>query len=51
MNGIILLTDDFDISSLSPAEYYKRIDAIEDNFKRVSQYNVIEDIIYEKYLI
>ena len=51
MNGIILLTEEFDINSLTPSEYFKRIDAVEDNFRRVLQFNVIEDIIYEKYII
>lgn len=50
MDGIILLDDNFDISQLNEEEYNNRKDAIEDNFNRVLQYDVIEDIIYEKYL-
>lgn len=50
MDGIILLTDDFDINSLTIEEYNKRISAIQDNLNRVLKYNVIEDIIYEKWI-
>jgi hypothetical protein len=48
--GIILLTDDFDPSQLSPELYASKRSAIEDNFKRSLQYNVIEDILWEKFL-
>jgi hypothetical protein len=49
-DGIILLNEDFDVASLNEEEYYKRMDAIEDNFNRALKYDVIEDIIYEKWL-
>ena len=49
-DGIILLNDDFDVASLNEEEYYKRMGAIEDNFNRALKYDVIEDIIYEKWL-
>jgi hypothetical protein len=50
MDGIILLTDDFDINSLTTEEYNKRIPAIQDNLNRVLKYDIIEDIIYEKWI-
>jgi hypothetical protein len=50
MDGIILLTDDFEINSLNIDEYNRRIPAIEDNFNRVLKYNIIEDIIYDTWI-
>jgi hypothetical protein len=50
MDGIILLTEDFDITKINENEYYKRMSSIKDNFDRALQYNVIEDIIYEKWI-
>ena len=50
MDGIILMTDDFDITKINEDEYYKRMVSIEDNFNKSLQYNVIEDIIYEKWI-
>jgi hypothetical protein len=50
MDGIILMTDDFDITKINEDEYYKRMDSIKDNFNKSLQYNVIEDIIYEKWI-
>jgi hypothetical protein len=50
MEGIILLTDDFDINSLSIDEYNSRIPAIKDNLNRVLNYDIIEDIIYNKWI-
>jgi hypothetical protein len=50
MDGIILMTDDFDITKINEDEYYKRMDSIKDNFNKSLQYNVIDDIIYEKWI-
>lgn len=50
MDGIILLTDDFDIKNLNFDEYNSRIPAIKDNLNRVLKYNIIEDIIYDTWI-
>ena len=50
MDGIILLTDSFDPSQLSPELYLSKEDAIIDNFNRTLKYNVVEDLIWEKFL-
>jgi hypothetical protein len=49
-NGIITLTDDFDTSKLSKELYESMMPAIQDNFQRVLKFDVIEDIIFDKYL-
>jgi len=49
-DGIILLTDDFNINDITCDEYYKRLPAIHDNLNRVLKYNIIEDIIYKKWI-
>lgn len=48
--GIITLTDDFDIASLTPELYRAKFDAVLDNLERVKAYNNIEDVLWEKYL-
>lgn len=48
--GIIFLNDDFDIKTLTLEEYEKRMPAIIDNFNRCLYYDIIEDIIYEKWI-
>jgi hypothetical protein len=50
MDGIILLTDDFDTSCLSSELYISKQDAIIDNFERALQYDVIEDIIWNRFI-
>lgn len=50
MDGVIILDDKFDISSLSPDLYISKADAIYDNFERTLKYDIIEDIIWEKFL-
>ena len=50
MDGIILLNDQFDISKLNSDEYTKRMEAIIDNFERSLEFDVIEDIIYKKWI-
>ena len=47
--GIIFLTDTFDVSQLSPELYESKKSAILDNFNRVLAYNTVEDWIYENH--
>jgi len=49
-DGIILLDDEFDILELSESDYEDRKEAIQDNFQRSLKFDVIEDLIYEKWL-
>lgn len=46
-DGIIKLSEQFDISE---EIYYNKIDAIKENFKKVKQYEILEDFIYLNYL-
>ena len=46
-DGIIKLSEEFDISE---EIYYNKIDAITENFKKVKQYEILEDFIYLNYL-
>jgi hypothetical protein len=46
MDGIIRLTDEFDVSE---ELYYSKMDAIKDNLEIAKQYEVIEDFIYLNY--
>lgn len=48
-DGIIFLTDDFQIESLTPELYYSKMDSITDNFHRVQNYHTIEDYIVHNY--
>ena len=50
MDGVIVLTDDFDVNQLTPELYYSKMGAIKDNFERTLKYDVIEDIVYTKYI-
>jgi hypothetical protein len=38
MDGIIMLNENFNINDLTPELYYNKIDAINDNYNRVTQY-------------
>lgn len=49
-NGIIKLTDDFKIEDLTIDLYNSKMDYIKDNLNRSLNYNIIEDIIYERYI-
>jgi hypothetical protein len=49
-DGIIILDDSFDPSMLSSELYLSKQDAIIDNFERCLKYNVIEDIMWQKYI-
>lgn len=49
-NGIITLTDDFDISMLTEELYHSKMDAIKENYEIVKNINIIDDYLYLKYL-
>lgn len=51
MDGIIVFNEEFDPSILTDELYLSKEDAIIDNFERCLKYDVIEDIIWEKYII
>lgn len=51
MNGIILLSDDFDFTTLTRALYDSMRDAVRTNYERCKQYEVAEDYIYTNYLV
>lgn len=50
MNGIILLDNNFDVSLLNSELYLSKEDAIIDNFERALKYNIIEDIMWDKFI-
>ena len=50
IDGIIILTDDFNVDQLTPELYYSKMEAVKDNYNRVLNYDVIEDIIYKEWL-
>ena len=45
-NGIITLSSDFDIKSLTPELYYSKIEAVKDNLNRVKNLETADDILY-----
>ena len=49
-DGIIMLTDDFDIDNLSFDLYYSKMRAIENNFKIIKESMTPEDEIYKTYI-
>ena len=50
-DGIILLDVNFNIESLNDELYSSKKDAIQENFVKSLEYNVLEDWIYKKYLV
>ena len=46
MDGIILLSDEFDVSE---EIYYNKMDAVIDNLERVKKFEVLEDFIWTTY--
>lgn len=50
MDGVIILSDTFDPARLSADLYNSMMPAILDNFERAMKYELIEDIIWERYL-
>lgn len=49
-NGIITLTDDFDLSQLTEELYYDKLDAVKKNLEIVKDSFINEDYIYKTYL-
>lgn len=49
-DGIISLTEDFDISSLTPELYYVKLDAVKENLEIIKNFPINEDYIYKTYL-
>lgn len=49
-NGIVVLTEDFDVSMLTPELYYSKINSIKNNFEISKGYWSIQDYIYENHL-
>ena len=47
MDGIIILSDEFDVSE---DIYYSKLDAIKDNLERAKEMEILEDFIYVRYL-
>jgi hypothetical protein len=50
LDGIIILNDDFDISTLTPDLYYDKLDAVKENLERIKDLLINEDYIYQIYL-
>jgi|TARA_R110002020_G_scaffold333507_2_gene548913 hypothetical protein len=48
-DGIIYLTEDFDLNDLSEELYISKKEAIQDNYQRALEYDVLEDWIYGRY--
>lgn len=49
-NGIIRLTEDFEINQLTPELYFSKMDFIKENFERSMELPTAEDYIYLNYL-
>ena len=49
-DGIIQLTEDFDLSSLNKDLYESKIDAIKNNFETMKKYQIPEDWLYTNYI-
>lgn len=49
MDGIIILDDNFDVKNLTSDLYLSKEDAIIDNYERAMKYDIIEDLIWEKF--
>jgi hypothetical protein len=50
-DGIIFFDGNFDLSLLTEELYQSKMDAIKDNYERVQKYSVLDDWIFENYLI
>ena len=49
-NGIIMLTDDFDLNILTPDLYYSKIEAVKKNYETTINFPTVEDYIYENFI-
>jgi hypothetical protein len=47
MDGIILLDEKFDITSLNQDLYMSKLDAVEDNFQRVKTVKMADEVLFE----
>jgi hypothetical protein len=47
MDGIILLDEKFDINSLNQDLYMSKLDAVEDNFQRVKNIKMADNVLFE----
>ena len=47
MDGVILLDESFDINSLSQDLYMSKLDAVEDNFQRVKNIKMADEVLFE----
>jgi hypothetical protein len=50
-DGILFFDGTFDLSTLTPELYHSKMEAIKDNFERVQKYSVLDDWLFENYLI
>jgi hypothetical protein len=50
-DGIIFFDGTFDLSLLTEELYHSKMNAIKDNYDRVQKYSVLDDWIFENYLI
>ena len=49
--GILFFDGTYDLDTLTPDLYYSKMDAIKDNYERVQKYSILDDWLYENYLI
>jgi len=49
-DGIINLTHELELESLTEELYLSKLDAVKDNFERIKKYEIPEDWMYETYL-
>jgi len=47
-NGIIMLTKDFDLNTLTPELYHSKIESVKKNYEIIMNFPTAEDYIYEK---
>jgi hypothetical protein len=50
-DGIIFFEGNFDVSTLTEELYNSKMDAIKDNYDRVQKYSVLDDWIFENYIV
>lgn len=49
-NGILFL-DDISLNDLTPELYFSKIDAVKENFEKVLSLNVLENYMFDKYMV
>jgi hypothetical protein len=50
-NGIIFFDGEYDVESLTEDLYNSKMEAIKDNYDRVQKYSILDDWIFDNYLI